>query len=73
MFDTIEGASCVPAGYYEEQAKVAKYHGNTINARLSRAVEEAETRLAEAKRAKEIFDAHPELEELINIMQKGRF
>lgn len=48
-------------------------YSNTIAARLARAVEEAEQRLIEAKRAKEIFDHHPELEELLNIMQKGRF
>lgn len=45
----------------------------TMKDRLAAAVDDAERRLADAKRAKEIFDAHPELEELLNIMQRGRF
>jgi hypothetical protein len=45
----------------------------TLKTRLEAAVMEAEERLAEAKRAKEIFEKHPELEELLNIMNKGRF
>lgn len=44
-----------------------------IKGRLAEAVQRAEAQLADAKRAKEIFDAHPELEELLNIMQRGRF
>ena len=45
----------------------------TMKDRLADAVKSAEARLADAQRAKEIFDAHPELEELINIMQRGHF
>ena len=45
----------------------------TMQDRLIEAVKSAEARLADAKRAKEIFDAHPELEELLNIMQCGHF
>lgn len=45
----------------------------TMKDRLEQAVEDAENKLKDAKRAKEIFDAHPELEELLNIMQRGRF
>lgn len=45
----------------------------TLKSRLEYAVAEAEARLAEAKRAREILNAHPELEELLNIMQRGRF
>jgi hypothetical protein len=45
----------------------------TLKGRLEGAVRDAEQRLAEAKRAREILNAHPELEELLNIMQKGRF
>jgi hypothetical protein len=43
----------------------------TIKDKLTRAVAEAEQQLAQAKRAKEIFDKHPELEELINIMNNS--
>ena len=45
----------------------------TLKDRLAESVARAEAQLADAKRAKEIFDAHPELEELLNIMQRGRF
>ena len=45
----------------------------TLKDRLAEFVARAEAQLADAKRAKEIFDAHPELEELLNIMQRGRF
>ena len=45
----------------------------TLKMRLEQSVRDAEERLAEAKRAREILNAHPELEELLNIMQKGRF
>lgn len=44
---------------------------NTMKARLARAVALAEERLTDAKRAKEIFDQHPYLEELLTIIQKG--
>jgi hypothetical protein len=43
----------------------------TIKDKLARAVAEAELHLAQAKRAKEIFDKNPELEELINIMNNS--
>ena len=45
----------------------------TLKDRLAQAVAEAESRLTDARRAKDILDKHPELEELLNIMQKGRF
>ena len=45
----------------------------SLKIRLERAVQEAEDRLVEVKRAREIFDRNPDLEELMNIMQRGRF
>ena len=45
----------------------------SLKERLAESVSRAEAQLADAKRAKEIFDAHPELEELLNIMQRGQF
>lgn len=66
------GYTDAPSNYaMEAQAKMA--HMPTMKSRLAEAVASAEARLADAKRAKEIFDAHPELEELLNIMQRGRF
>ena len=45
----------------------------TIKQRLDMAVRAAEERLSAVKRAKEILDKNPELEELLNIMQKSHF
>lgn len=44
----------------------------TLKQRLELAVQQAEQNLADAKRAREIFDKNPELEELINILNRGR-
>ena len=41
--------------------------------RLTLAIQQAEKKLQDVKRAKEIFDKNPELEELLNIMQHGNF
>lgn len=59
-----------PATSYDSPVKA---YMPTLKDRLSQAVRDAESRLADAQRAKEIFTAHPELEELLNIMQRGRF
>jgi hypothetical protein len=48
-------------------------HQPSLKQRLDMAVNEAEKKLADVKRAREIFDKNPELEELLNIMQRGRF
>ena len=45
----------------------------TLKERLELAVQQAEEKLAAVKRAKEIFDKHPDLEELLNIMQRSHF
>ncbi len=45
----------------------------TLKERLAFAVEQAEKKLQDTKRAKEILDKNPELEELLNIMQRGNF
>jgi hypothetical protein len=45
----------------------------TVKQRLDMAVRQAEERLAAVKRAKEILDKNPDLEELLNIMQKSHF
>ena len=44
----------------------------SMRQRLKYAVEQAEKQLEDAKRAYEIFDKHPDLEELINILQRAR-
>lgn len=57
--------------YAMTNAKMA--HSPTLQQRLDLAVAQAEERLAEAKEAREIFQRNPDLERLLNIMQKGRF
>lgn len=52
-------------------AKMA--HMPTLAQRLDMAVKQAEEQLASAKRAKEIFAKNPDLEELLNIMQRSHF
>ena len=61
---------CLPTPYYAE-TKMA--HQPNLKQRLEFAVSQAEEKLAAVKRAKEIFDKHPDLEELLNIMQKSHF
>jgi hypothetical protein len=45
----------------------------TLAQRLDMAVQQAEERLAAVKRAREIFEKNPDLEELLNIMQRMHF
>ena len=45
----------------------------TLKQRLELAVKQAKERLEAAQEAKEIFDRNPDLERLLNIMQKGLF
>ena len=65
------GGAMEESRYAASTAKMV--HAPSMKNRLAEAVASAEAKLADAKRAKEIFDAHPELEELLNIMQRGRF
>lgn len=44
-----------------------------LKERLEMAVRQAEERLAAVKRAREIFEKNPDLEELLNIMQRSHF
>lgn len=43
----------------------------TVKDKINRAVAEAEQQLAQAKRAQEILNKNPELEELLNIMNNS--
>lgn len=42
----------------------------TLNDRIKQAISEAELRLSAAKRADEILAKNPELEELLNLLQR---
>lgn len=67
------GGNAYDSAYPVEQSAAKMVRMPTMKDRLAEAVAHAEAKLADARRAKEIFDAHPELEELLNIMQRGRF
>lgn len=61
-------------GGYPTQAMEAKTIGPvTMKQRLDAAVRQAEDQLASAKRARELLDKNPDIEELLNILQRGRF
>lgn len=45
----------------------------TMKQRLDSAVAQAEQRLSMAKRARALLDKNPDLEELLNILQRGNF
>jgi len=44
----------------------------TMKERIKMAVDRAEEQLADAKRAQQILDSNPELQELIDIMNRAR-
>ncbi len=45
----------------------------TLKERLDMAVKNAEDRLTDAKEARELLNRNPDLERLLDIMQKGHF
>lgn len=45
----------------------------TLQERLDLAVQQAEERLASVKEARDIFARNPDIERLLNIMQRGSF
>lgn len=53
------------------EAKMAR--PATYMQRANLAVTEAERRLADVKRAQEILEKHPELQELLDILQRNNF
>lgn len=56
---------------YQDIPKMARMP--TLKERLELAVKQAEEKLNSVKRAKEILEKNPDLEELLNIMQKNHF
>jgi hypothetical protein len=70
-FGDMGGAAQV---YRGEDALNAKVAGPmTMEMRLNMRIAQCEKQLADAKRAKEIFEKNPELEELINILNRSGF
>lgn len=45
----------------------------SLKERLERAVQEAEEKLKIVQEAREIFDKNPDLERLLDLMQRGHF
>ncbi len=69
-FDLIgQGPATTPPSYYEGKA----VRMPTLKERLDLAVKQAEERLAAVKEAREIFGRNPDIERLLDIMQKGSF
>lgn len=63
------GGNTTQAGYpIEKMAQMP-----TMRQRIDMAVKQAEQKLADTKRAKELFEKNPDLEELLNIMQRSHF
>jgi hypothetical protein len=71
MQDLIGGYGGNAASELYPQTKMA--HQPTIAQRIDMAVKQAEERLLAVKRAKELFEKNPDLEELLNIMQRAHF
>lgn len=59
------------ASYYNDGPKMA--HAPTIKQRLDFAVQKAEANLAAVKEARDIFDRNPDMEKLLDLMQRGSF
>ena len=67
-----EGATTAMERQYDNPS-AKMLHMPTMKQRIEAAVVNAEERLAAAKRARELFDKNPDLEELLNIMQRSHF
>lgn len=66
--------------YYDGPATMAQCDSSakmamtpTLKQRLEGAVNRAEEQLAAAKEARELFDRNPDIEKLLNLMQRGLF
>jgi hypothetical protein len=71
-FDALQGGTS-PSYPSEQYANAKMAQMPNMQERIKLAVVQAEDRLKQVKRAQEIFAAHPELEELLNIMQRNHF
>lgn len=61
--------------YYNKQEAMLNVRSQpaTMKDRIDLAVKQAEEKLVAVKRARELFDKNPDLEELLNIMQRMHF
>lgn len=65
------GGPLAMQGSYDNSAKMARMP--TLRERLDLAVKQAEERLTAVKEAKEIFDRNPDVERLLDLMQRSHF
>lgn len=71
MYDQFNQESMAKAAYSSGQTAVCR--SPTLQERLDMAVSNAQQQLKEATEARDIFTRNPDLERLLDIMQKGRF
>lgn len=64
--------STASSGCYPSE-QLAKARMPSMKERIAMAVQQAEDRLKMVRRASEIFAKYPDIEELLNIMQRGNF
>jgi hypothetical protein len=69
-WDNMNQAAMQQAQYASGQSLLGNL---SIAKRINLAVAKAEEQLAAVKRAREILDKNPDLEELLNIMQRSHF
>lgn len=70
-FDPNVNALQTAQGYYDSPAKMAIQPN--MKQRLELAVKQAEDRLAAVKEAQTIFEKNPDLERLLDLMQRNHF
>ena len=75
LLDTLGGVGggLVPQQYLDKQCASSMAYMPNLKQRLELAVQQAEERLLAVKEAKEIFDRNPDIERLLDIMQRGHF
>lgn len=68
-----DGPTTAMDSQYAGLANAKMAHVPTLRQRLDQAVQQAEERLAAVKEARELFDRNPDVEKLLNIMQRAHF
>ena len=62
-----------PPAYYAGESQAKMVQMPTLKQRLDLAVLQAEEKLKTVKEAREVFDRNPDMEKLLNLMQRGLF
>lgn len=72
-FEQMAQAGSLGGGAYPTASDARMVRQPTMKERIAMAVQQAEERLAAVKQAQEIFERNPDLETLLNIMQRAHF